>query len=243
MTPCEHDKERLRRGLGPRPPVFARSGRAAERLRRLASYRKARVVLVMPDEVLLQVRINLLGDGKTLIAATPGLKQGLVRLVPGQVPVARRRRDLTGGSLFKAGTHIRFPRARLGRVDLVVGAVLAVDRQGRTLGDGRGLLDLSYALLGHLGCLGPQTPLAVLAGGEQVRDDLPADPWDVRAGIIVTPDEVLSPPVEQPPPSLEHLPPSLAALPLVRAVRGLGRGSVAGGKPGGPGRGGRGAIS
>ena len=219
MTPCEHDKSRLRESLGPRPPVFARAGRAAERLRRLAAYRRARVVLVMPDEVLLQVRINVLGDGKSLIAATPGLKQGLVRLTPGQVPVARRRRDLAGGSLFKAGTHLHFPQARLGRVDLVVGAVLAVDRQGHTLGDGRGILDLTYALLAHLGALSPHTPLAVIAAPEQLREHLPSNPWDVRAGIIVTPDQVLTPPVRQPRSSLDRLPPRLATLPVVRAVR------------------------
>ncbi len=243
MTPCEYDKSSLRRLLPSRPPVFARVGRAAERLRRLAAYRKARVVLVMPDEVLLQVRINLLGDGKTLVAATPGLKQGLVRIVPAQVPVARRRRELAGGALFKAGTHLRFPRARLGRVDLVVGAVLAVDRQGHTLGDGRGLLDLTCAILGHLGCLTPQTPLAVLVHGEQLRDRLPSDSWDVRAGIIVTPDQVLTPRVEQPHPSLERLPPRLRSLPVVQAVRGLGRGSAASPEPGGRGQGRRGATS
>lgn len=203
-----------------RPPRFADAGRAAERLRRLALWRRARVVAVMPDPVLLQVRVNALGDGKTLIAATPGLKDGLVRIEPRDVPVPARSRELTGHSLVKAGKVLRFPKANLGRVDILVGAVLAVDRGGATLGDGRGLLDLCYALLARLARPGPPPALAVLAAEEQLAEGLPREPWDAAAEIIATPGGAIipEPPPAQPKPDLSGLPPRLAGLPLVRGV-------------------------
>jgi 5-formyltetrahydrofolate cyclo-ligase len=204
-----------------RPPLFPGRGKAAERLRRLPVWRRARVVAVMPDEALLQVRVNALADGKTLIAATPGLKQGLVRITPGQVPVARRPRELAGSALVGVGTPLRFPHARLEAVELVVGACLAVDQRGCLLGDGRGLLDLLWTLLGAVGGVWPDTPVAVLAADEQVVEALPRQEWDLAASLVVTPTRVITSQVKQPPPRLEGLPPRLAKLPVVKGVRAL----------------------
>ncbi len=205
-------------GQGPlRPPDFPQAGRAAERLRRQAAYRAARVIAVQPDPVLLQVRINALQDGKTLIAATPGLKQGLVRVSPDMVPVAARSRELTGHALIKSGRQLRFPAANLGRVDLVVGCCLGFDPRGRILGDGRGLLDLFYALLRHLG-MTAGAPVAVIAAPEQRLEAIPRQPWDVAASLVITPGEAIRHQPRQPAPRLADLPPALAALPVVRAV-------------------------
>ena len=203
-------------------PLFPGRGRAAERLRRLPAYRLARTIAVMPDAVLLQVRVNALNDGKTLLAATPGLKQGLVRLVPDKVPVARRSRDLKGPSLFTAGSPLRFPQNKVPRVDLFVGPVLAVDLKGRTLGDGRGIVDLTYALLRALGSLDAKAPVAVVAADEQVMDGLSSDSWDLWADIIITPSQTVRTQAVHASPDLNALPAGLAGLPLVQAVRGQG---------------------
>ena len=206
----------------PRPPVFEGHNRAAERLRRQPEYLRARAVLVLPDPVLLQVRINALQDGKTLLAATPGLKQGMVRVNPGDVALPLRSRLLRGGSLNQAGQMLRLPQSRLGRIDLVVAPVVAVDRQGVVLGDGRGLADVLYGLLWRAGALSAQTPVAVLAVPEQILSELPRDPWDLGASLVVTAEEVFRCSPE--PPSLAglaELPARLAALPLVRALLAL----------------------
>ncbi len=200
-----------------RPPEFAQAGKAAERLRRQKAYRTARVIAIQPDPVLLQARINALMDGKTLIAATPGLKQGLVRVSPDMVPVAARKRELTGHAMIKSGRQLRFPAANLGRVDLVVGTCLGFDNQGRILGDGRGLLDLFYAILRHLG-MKAGAPLAVIAANEQRVDALPRQKWDAAANLVVTPGEALLLEQEQPAPNLAALPRNLASLPVVRSV-------------------------
>jgi 5-formyltetrahydrofolate cyclo-ligase len=200
-----------------RTPEFPQAGKAAERLRRQAAYRAARVIAIQPDPVLLQARINALMDGKTLIAATPGLKQGLVRLSPDMVPVAARSRELTGHAMIKSGRQLRFPAANLGRVDMVVGACLGFDAEGHLLGDGRGLLDLFYALLRHLG-MKAATPLAVIAADEQKMDAIPRQAWDAAANLVITPELALRFEQEQPAPKLAALPRGLASLPVVRSV-------------------------
>ncbi len=206
-------------GPADRPPLFPGLGRAAERLRRQPEYRRAGLVAVMPDPALLQVRINALQDGKTLIAATPGLKQGLVRISPQDLPLPRRSRELRGGALAKAGRILRLPGAKLGKAGLVVGAVMAVDSRGLTLGDGRGLLDLFHALLEALGAITRATPLAVLAAEEQILPELPGEPWDVGADLVLTPERVLRPSeAARPAPALDKLPPALAKLPLIKAA-------------------------
>lgn len=229
------DKEQLRKALlarwqelwpqapgPPRPPVFVGHNRAAERLRRQAEYIKARTVLVLADPVLLQVRINALQDHKTLLAATPGLKKGLVRVNAGDVALPLRSRLLRGGSLTQAGQVLRLPASRLGQVDLVVLPALAVDQGGVLLGDGRGLGDLLWALLLRLGVVTEATPVAMLAAPEQIVAELPRDPWDIAASLVVTPQEARR--LGPSPPSLaglRDLPPALASLPLVRALLAL----------------------
>ena len=107
--------------------------------------------------------------------------------------------------------------ANLGRVDMVVGACLGFDSQGRLLGDGRGLLDLFYAMLRHLG-MKASSPLAIIAAGEQKMAALPRQNWDAAANLVITPGEVLQLEQKQPLPKLAALPRVLASLPVVRSV-------------------------
>ena len=104
-----------------RPPVFEGVGKAAERLRRLKEYRLARVLAVTPEPCLLQVRINTLNDNKSLLSTTPGLKQGLIRVTPPDVPLPLRSRALRGWSLSEAGHQVRLPSSRPGKAELMVG--------------------------------------------------------------------------------------------------------------------------
>lgn len=204
-----------------RPPTFEGTGKAAERLRRLKEYRLARVLAVTPEPCLLQVRINALNDNKSLLSTTPGLKQGLIRITPPDVPLPLRSRALRGWSLAEAGHQVRLPTSRPGKAELLVGAALAVDRRGRILGDGRGLLDFSWALLKYLKVISDETPVAVLVHDEQILEELPEEPWDLMADLVITPTRVLRmPAVRRPKESWDDLPERLASLPVVQAARG-----------------------
>ena len=207
-------------------PLFSGMGRAAQRLRGAVEYHAARSVLVMPEPALLQARVNLLMDKGRMIAATPGLKKGLVRVEAGQVPVPRRSRDLRGGALEKAGKVLRFPRARLGRVDLMLVTGLAADQRGVLLGDGRGLNDLAWAVLVKLKAVSKATKVVALLDEEQLLEEIPAEPWDLAADVIVTPERILRPPQPSRPLPADpaRLPARLAGLPLVQAVWSTGGG-------------------
>lgn len=217
---CEKWPELINPESGtPRAPLFEGRNRAAERLRRRGEYRLARGVLVMADPALLQVRINLLEDLGQLVASTVGLKQGLVRLNAADLPVTRRASDLRGGAIFKAGHPLRFPDAKLGRVDLLVITGLAVDRRGVVLDDGRSLTAALWAVIGCLGAWSAKSKVAVVVDDKQVVDQVPEDGVTPGADLICTPEEVITvgnPP--RPATTFDHLPEKLRSLPLIKAV-------------------------
>ncbi|MBA4358736.1 MAG: hypothetical protein C0405_13535, partial [Desulfovibrio sp.] len=150
------------------------------------------------------------------------LKQGLVRLTPQSLPLPRRSVELRGHALAGAGQVLRLPQAKVGKVDLLVGPALAVGHDGLVLGDGRGLLDLTWVILLRLGAMEPATPVVVLAAEEMLLPLPPAQPWDLGADLALTPERTLrfaAP--HRPDGSLEGLPARLAGLPLVKAVLGM----------------------
>jgi len=206
-----------------RPPLFPGAGRAAERLRRLTPYRLTRVLAVGPEPCLLQARVNALNDNKSLLAATPSLKQGLVRLTPRDMPLPTRSKALRGWSLAGSGHTLRLPNSRPGKAEMLLVAALAVDRRGRILDDGRGLIELTWALLMRLRVINSETPVVVLAAEEQIVYELPGGQAGLCADLVVTPAQTLRMAKSlRPKPTLEGLAPALASLPVVRAV--LGRG-------------------
>ncbi len=203
-----------------RTPFFADAAKAAENLRRLPAYRLAKVIAVTAEPALLQVRINALMDGKVLLAATPGLKQGLVRLTGQAVPMPRRHIDLQGNAMFKAGKPLPLPHSRLGQVDMLVSTALALDKNGVILHDGRGLLDVLVALFNQLKVLPQNAPVLALAHEEQMVASLPCEPWDISADVIVTPNGTMAFAAKARPLIFwEKLNPAQARLPLIKAVR------------------------
>jgi 5-formyltetrahydrofolate cyclo-ligase len=202
-----------------RPPEFLGQNKAAERLRRTQAWRLSRCVVVLPDPVLLQVRINALQDGKQLMAVTPALKQGFVRLEPSGVPFALRKQSLGGHAMAKCGKRLLFPNAKPGRAQLMVIPALAVGADGLVLGDGRGVADLAYALLRAMGAIKQNTPVAALCAEEQLGQDIPAKPWDLYADMAVTSEAVHQFKVNHTDPGIDRLPDKLAGLPVVKGVK------------------------
>ena len=209
-----------------RAPMFAGAGKAAEMLRRLPAYRQARTLAITAEPALLQVRLNALLDGKTLLAATPGLKKGLVRLSGQQIPMNRRHLDLHGHAMFQAGKPLPLPHARLGQADMLVSTALAIDNDGYTLNDGRGILDVLLALLSELEVLAANAPLVILADAAQQVEKLPHEEWDARANVLITPEGQRR--WESSPRSglaWDKLSSGLARLPVLKAYHGRSRGS------------------
>lgn len=186
------NKETLRRGQEEAVDAFALApGRIAEQVRRLAAYRDAEAIFVGPALVLRQVRINTLGDGKSLIMPAAGLQDGFWRLAPYALPFAALTQAVTPQGIATHGTRLTLSLLAGQRIALLVGDALAVDQRGVMVAEGKGFFDLATAILQATGALtAPVTVVAVTGNflAEAVVDD--AQPWDVRADVVIHPGGV-----------------------------------------------------
>ncbi len=170
-------------------PPFEGAGRAAERLRGLDEYKRAQRIMAPPDQAQLQVRINALMDGKLLVAASPGLREGFFLL---------RREDIHPRDWARACRASGIPRfgrplslKDIGKIDLMVTGAVAVGLNGGRLGKGKGYFDLEYMILRELGVVQEQTPIVAVVDECQVLQEVPTSEKDVSVDVIVTPTRVI----------------------------------------------------
>ncbi|MBI5558909.1 MAG: 5-formyltetrahydrofolate cyclo-ligase [Deltaproteobacteria bacterium] len=197
VAEVQREKQAWRDGLALRglpganePGLF---GKAAELLRREASYRTARQVFVSPVPALQQVRINCLLDGKDLLIPAPGLKEGFYLLKPYTVPFSALPHAVSLKGFPKYGRKLRREELESLVIPLLVTGATAVDRQGGRLGDGLGFFDLSHAILSELGVLAPERRVITFVREEQLVDSfLPRQCWDVLSDVIVTEQHLYS---------------------------------------------------
>jgi len=168
-----------------RIPNFAGSEEAANRLRPLVEWRQAKVVFVSPDLAQRKVRENALSDGKTLVMASPRLRQGYVVVHPECVEGFTVSASTIKGA-FKYGkisTILEIPRP-----DLVIEGAVAVDMQGNRLGKGGGYGDSEIKTVKtRFG----STSVAVTVHDVQVVKAVPFEDKDEKIQIIVTPTRVI----------------------------------------------------
>lgn len=179
----------LYNGDGVSPDRAPGTGKVAERLRRIPLYGSSRRVMVTLDRSLVQVRLNVLTDRKKLFMPTRALKDGFLTVDP-QTSIPPRRRLLAVqphlGNAF--AERVPYDLDLEPPVDLIVTDALAVGRDGTRLGDGRGHLDLQFAILRELGWLDSCVQVVALVRQDQVHDSVPAESHDIGVHWIVTPD-------------------------------------------------------
>ena len=183
-------------GLSPEPhgeiPTFPGQNKAAERLRGLAIYRTARTIMVPPDQAQLQVRINALSDGKRLIMATPGLRDGFYLLKKGDIKVKDLKQAARSSGARRFGKRMLTTQQEIGAVDLLITGAVAVDLQGGRIGKGSGYFDLEYMILREIGSINEETPVVALVDDLQVRERVPMEEKDVAVDVIVTPSRIIT---------------------------------------------------
>ena len=166
-----------------RIPNFKGAEAAAERLRQLEEWKKAKVVFVNPDSPQRKVRENALKDEKTLIMASPRLKKGIILIDPAKVK-GREHLASTIKGAFKFGVQVQdFPKP-----DLVVEGSVAVDMFGHRLGKGHGYSDLEIQVLRRT--FG-KILVATTVHNIQVVKEVPFEEKDEKVSIIVTPTHVI----------------------------------------------------
>jgi 5-formyltetrahydrofolate cyclo-ligase len=168
-----------------RIPNFAGSDEAAERLRTLADWIRAKTVFVSPDFAQRKVRENTVSDGKTLVMASPRLRRGYVVVHPTDVKALPASASTIRGA-FKHGTIVN--DNEVPRPDLIIEGAVAVDAQGNRLGKGGGYGDAEIkALRTRFGSI----LVAVTVHDLQVVLNVPFEDKDERINVIVTPTRVL----------------------------------------------------
>jgi len=172
----------------PRPcfgriPNFKGSRKAAELIKQLPEFKKARCVFCAPDFVLKRVREIVLETGKTLAAALPHMTSF--------VEITERNNISTATSI--KGLK-RYGRPLSTPVDLFVQGCVAVDRYGNRLGKGKGYGDKEWAYLKKHNLLRPGTTIVVFAHPLQIVDDLSPlmSEHDQPANFIITPNEIIT---------------------------------------------------
>lgn len=183
-------------GLSPAPhgtiPTFPGQNKAAERLRRLEVYQQARTILVPPDQAQLQVRINALLDGKRLIMATPGLRDGFYLLEKGNINVKDWRSAARSSGVRRFGKRLGTVHHEIGMVDVMATGAVAVGLQGERTGKGSGYFDLEYVILREIGSVTEATPICALVDDCQVLDQVAMEAKDVAVDFIITPTRVIT---------------------------------------------------
>lgn len=174
-----------------RIPNFRGAEAAAQRLRALPVYQRARALKVNPDAPQQPVRAMALADGKTVYMPTPRLRGAFLRIRPEDVPRGEERRAASLRYAAEYGTEVTLDDLRPERapIDLVVAGAVAVTRDGARAGKGEGYADYEYALLRELGH--PELPVVTTVHPLQIVDALPVDPHDLTLDFIVTPDEAI----------------------------------------------------
>ncbi|MGQ9530307.1 MAG: 5-formyltetrahydrofolate cyclo-ligase [Candidatus Bathycorpusculaceae bacterium] len=166
-----------------RIPNFFGAEVAAEKLRQLEEWKKAKVIFANPDSPQQKVRENALRDGKILIIASPRLKRGFILINPANVKGKEHFASTIKGA-FKFGVETsNFPKP-----DLIVEGSVAVDKCGHRLGKGHGYGDVEICILKRM--FG-EIPIVTTVHDVQVVEDAPFEKKDEKVSIIVTPTRVI----------------------------------------------------
>ncbi len=166
-----------------RIPNFIDAEKAAQNLRNLPEYEKAKVIFCNPDSPQRSVREMTLKDGKILVMATPRLKHGFLVIAP-ETTAGKERFASTIKGAFKFGKETaNFPKP-----DLIVTGSVAVDENGNRLGKGRGYGDREIRLVKEK--FG-KVPVATTIHDIQQVEYAPSTPQDQKVDIIVTPTKII----------------------------------------------------
>ncbi|MER3502095.1 MAG: 5-formyltetrahydrofolate cyclo-ligase [Candidatus Fervidibacterota bacterium] len=171
-----------------RVPNFIGAEQAAELLAKQPEFAQAKVVFVSPDHVMRRVRELVLERGKILAVSLP--QRLLRRGAPALLQITERKAIKAAVSV---DNFLRYGKPLSLPVDLAVLSSVVVDRWGNRLTPSREFGDREWQLLVEGGFVRESTKIATITHPLQFADDLVK--WrtdeDVRAHLIVTPEEVI----------------------------------------------------
>jgi 5-formyltetrahydrofolate cyclo-ligase len=165
-----------------RIPNFMGSDKAANLVRTLPDWKKAKVIFANPDYAQKRIREYALKEGKILIMASPRLKHGFLQIDPQKV---KGKEDVASSikGAFKYGKPVK----DMPKPDLIITSCVAVDRLGWRLGKGGGYGDMEVKKIkDEFG----KIPVVTTIHPLQLVEFIPHVEHDARVDIIVTPERV-----------------------------------------------------
>jgi len=172
---------------------FEGSEACAERVRALASWDRADLVFITPDNSTEAVRHRAIEEGRRLLMTTYGIRRGFLYLEPGRVRPGEERYAATLDGMDALARPVTLAEiSRLGTIGLLVTGGSAVNLEGLRIGKGHGYFDLEWALLSEAGAVEATSEIVDVVHDCQVVD-LPIDraAHDVRVDWIVTPTQTI----------------------------------------------------
>ncbi|KPK99684.1 MAG: hypothetical protein AMJ91_06935 [candidate division Zixibacteria bacterium SM23_73_3] len=173
-----------------RIPNFVGSDKAADLVRTLPEWKKAKIIFANPDSPQRKIREFALRDGKILIMASPRLKHGFLQIDPEDVRGMEEAASSIKGA-FKYGKPVENPATggsgEMPKPDLIIKSCVAVDRSGWRLGKGGGYGDIEVqSIKDEFG----EIPVVTTVHALQLVESVPHVDHDAKVDIIVTPERI-----------------------------------------------------
>ena len=170
-------------------PDFKGSDIAAEVLASSKEWKRSKTIFVSPDSAQTPVRYMALMDNKNLIMASPNLEHGYYFLDGSRLNGVEMEASSKEGALkYKIDDDSVPPHMS---VDLVVEGSVAVDREGRRIGKGKGYGDREIADLLSRKLIKNTTPISTTIHPLQLVDFVPTENHDQKLNMIVTTEEII----------------------------------------------------
>jgi 5-formyltetrahydrofolate cyclo-ligase len=165
-----------------RIPNFVGSDKAANFVRTLPEWRKAKVIFANPDYAQKKIREFALKEGKILIMASPRLKHGFLQIAPQNVKGKEEVASSIKGA-FKYGKPVK----KMIKPDLIITGCVAVDQKGWRLGKGGGYGDIEVKRIkDEFG----EIPISTTIHPIQMVDSIPHLSHDAKVNVMVTPERI-----------------------------------------------------
>lgn len=174
-------------------PDFEGSDKCTEKIRSLEIYKRAKLLMITPDNCLELLREYCIRDNKRFIMPTYGIKRGFILLSRELVPYGKEDFASTLDGAERFGKYLSLEEMKnLGRVDIMVTGASVVSINGVRYGKGHGYFDLEWGMFRELGLVNEDTPIiAVVHDCQVIEEEIEAKPYDTIVDYIVTPTRII----------------------------------------------------
>lgn len=173
-----------------RIPNFEGAEVAAEKVRKLNAWKKAKIIFANPDSAQRKARELALIDRKILIMASPRLKAGFLLLDPKEKRIVGNEEFAsTIKGAFALGKKITEDEVRKYKIDVKITGSVALNVDGTRLGKSGGYGDREIALCREINR--NVVVISTIHDLQLIEEKIPMEPWDQKVDIIVTPTKIV----------------------------------------------------